>query len=43
MMSILPSEVDTMHPAEIYFTKDYICTRLPGHANKGAVEFCDDL
>jgi hypothetical protein len=43
MMSILQSEVDTMHPAEIYFTKDYICTRLPDHANKGAVEFCDDL
>lgn len=43
MMSILQGGVDNMHPAEIYFMKDYICTRLSDEAKKNAVSFCDDL
>jgi hypothetical protein len=44
MLNILISNVDTMHPNEIFYMKDYICnTLLPTIKGEQRPPFCDDI
>lgn len=42
MMRLLTSEVDKLHPAEIYFMKDYICTRILSPEEAAPHPLCTD-
>jgi hypothetical protein len=44
MLNILISNVDTMHPNEIFFMKDYICnTIIPAEASIVPPSFCKEI
>lgn len=43
MMELLKSDVDNMHPNEVNFTKEYICTRLLDPEEAARHDLCQDF